>query len=182
MARYYKGKRIGVNVYTQGKFGKAFREILDTENPFLYSDGRYPTKLTAADLPEDYIEIHSRVIWYMKGFLKTAGITDLKYRWVRENHLFKDDYIYISYHGPLRETTNHWGFKNYEGYDVCVCGNDIVDIVLAAEKYSGFDTSEVRAEIEKKRVWLRDNEPEYYKDCRLDDRDIFEQWKEKGYI
>ena len=48
--------------------------------------------------------------------------------------------------------------------------------------YSGFDTSDVRAEIEKKRVWLRDNEPEYYKDCRFDDREIFEQCKEKGYI
>lgn len=182
MARNYKGKRIGANVYTQGKFGKRPRETLDTENSFLYSDGRYPTKLTAKDLPEDYIEIHSRVIWYMKGYLRTAGITDLKYRWVKENHLFKDDYIYVSYHGPLREVTNHWGVKDYEDYDVCVCGNDIVDIVLAAEKYSGFDTSDVRAEIEKKRVWLRDNEPEYYKDCRRDDREIFEQWKEKGYI
>lgn len=69
-----------------------------------------------------------------------------------------------------------------EDYDVCVCGNDIVNIVLAAEKYSGFDTSEVRAEIEKKRVWLRDNEPDYYKECRLEDRDIFEQWIEKGYV
>ena len=80
MARYYKGKRIGANVYTQGKFGKIIRETLDTDNIFLYSDGRYPTKLTAKDLPEDYIEIHSRVIWYMKGFLKTSDITDLKYR------------------------------------------------------------------------------------------------------
>ena len=102
MARYYKGKRIGANVYTQGKFGKGLREIVDTDNPLLYSDGIYPTKLTAADLPEDYIKIHSRVIWYMKGYLRTSGIVDMMYRWVRENHLFKDDYIYISYHGPLR--------------------------------------------------------------------------------
>ena len=103
MARYYKGKRIGANVYTQGKFGKGLREIVDTDNLLLYSDGRYPTKLTAADLPEDYIKIHSRVIWYMKGYLRTSGIVDMMYRWVRENHLFKDDYIYISYHGPLKE-------------------------------------------------------------------------------
>lgn len=182
MARYYKGKRIGADVYTQEKFGKGYRETVDTDNPLLYSDGRYPTKLTADDLPEDYIKIHSRVIWYMQGYLRTAGIVDLKYRWTKINHLFKDDYIYISYHGPLKEVTNRWGFKDYEDYDVCVCGNDIVDIVLAAEKYSGFDTSEVRAEIEKKRVWLRDNEPEYYKDCRLEDRDIIEQWQEKGYV
>lgn len=31
MARYYKGKRIGANVYTQGKFGKGLREIVDTD-------------------------------------------------------------------------------------------------------------------------------------------------------
>lgn len=51
MTRYYKGKRIGADVYTIGKFGKGLRETLDTENPLLYSDGRYPTKLSAEDLP-----------------------------------------------------------------------------------------------------------------------------------
>ena len=182
MARYYKGKRIGSDVYTCGHFGKGWREICDTENPCLYAHGTYPTKLTAQDLPEDYIPIHSRVIWYMKGFLRTSGIVDMKYRWVKENHLFKDDYIYISYHEPLREVVDRWGFKDFENYDVCVCGNDIVDIVLAAEKYSGYDTAEVRAEIEKKRVWLRDHEPEFYESFHLEDKDIFEQWKEKGYI
>lgn len=182
MARYYKGKRIGANVYTRGKFGKRLREILDTDNPLLYSDGRYPTKLTAEDLPEDYIEFFSRVIWYMTGYIRTSGIVDMKYRWVKENHLFKDDYIYISYHGPLKEVVGRWGFTDIEGYDVCVCGNDIIRIVLAAEKYSGFDTTEVRTEIEKKRLWLRDHEPEYYKKVLGEDKDIFELWAEKGYI
>ena len=77
MARYYKRKRIGANVYTQGKFGKGLREIVDTDNPLLYSDGRYPTKLTAADLPEDYIKIHSRVIRYMKGYLTFVCLGDV---------------------------------------------------------------------------------------------------------
>lgn len=90
-------KRIKSYIYTQGKFGKGFRETLDTENIFLYSHGRYPTKITTEDLPKDYIKIHSRVIWYMTGYLKTSGIVDIQYRWVGENHLFKDDYIYISY-------------------------------------------------------------------------------------
>ena len=51
-----------------------------------------------------------------------------------------------------------------------------------AEKYSGFDTSHVRVEIEAKRVWLRDNEPEEYERAVGADRDIFELWIEKGYI
>ncbi|MCF0115113.1 MAG: hypothetical protein HUJ56_07155 [Erysipelotrichaceae bacterium] len=175
-------KRIKSYVYTKGKFGKGYRETCDTENPFLYSEGRYPTKITAEDLPEDYLEIRSRVIWYMTGYLKTSGIVDMKYKWAKLNHLFKDDYIYISYKEPLRMETDSWGFKDYVNYDVCVCGNSIVDIVLAAEKYSNFDTTEVRAEIEKKRVWLRDNKPDYYAEAVGEDEDIFTLWKRKGYI
>ena len=116
MARYYKRKRIGANVYTQGKFGKGLREIVDTDNPLLYSDGRYPTKLTAADLPEDYIKIHSRVIWYMKGYLTFVCLGDVgdasfvkqiragKKSLVLGNHYKKKDYKRLFdeiYDGPL---------------------------------------------------------------------------------
>ena len=90
-------KRIHALVYTHGKFGKSLREILDTDNPLLYSGGVYPTKITELDLPEDYIDIQSRVIWYMKGHLKTSGIVDMEYTYSRVNHLFKDDFIYLSY-------------------------------------------------------------------------------------
>lgn len=38
----------------------------------------------------------------------------MKYRWVKENHLFKDDYLYISYHGPLKEVIGRWGFTDIE--------------------------------------------------------------------
>ena len=181
----YKGKKIGAYLYTIGKFGKGYREVINTDYPFLYSGGVYPTKLTASDLPDDYIPIHSRVIWYMRGFLRTAGITDMKYTYVKENHLFKDDYIYISYHGKIKkvdETEGIFRILDYVDYDVCVCGNDIVDIVLASEKYSGFDTAEVRKGIEEKRVWLRDNEPDYYERCVGEDEDIFSLWHRKGYV
>lgn len=49
-------KRINSLIYTFGKFGKGWREILDTDNPNLYSHGRYPTKITADDLPKDYLK------------------------------------------------------------------------------------------------------------------------------
>lgn len=181
----YKGKKIGAYLYTIGKFGKGYREVINTDYPFLYSGGVYPTKLTVSDLPDDYIPIHSRVIWYMRGFLRTSGITDMKYTYVKENHLFKDDYIYISYHGKIKkvdETDGIFKIIDYVDYDVCVCGNDIVDIVLAAEKYSGFDTVEVRKGIEEKRVWLRDNEPDYYERYVGEDEDIFTLWHRKGYV
>ncbi len=56
-------KRISSYLYTHGRFGRRLRETVDTENPFLYSHGRYLTKITPEDLPEDYIKIHSRTIW-----------------------------------------------------------------------------------------------------------------------
>lgn len=38
--------RINSNWYTKGKFDrKNWRNTLDTENEFLYSKGRYPTKI-----------------------------------------------------------------------------------------------------------------------------------------
>lgn len=177
MVCYYNGKRIGANYYTEGKFGKRIRETLDTGNRYLYACGRYHTKLTKEDLPPDYIPIHSRAIWYMNGYLRTTGIRDMRYSWVKENHLFKDDYIYVSYSVKIKETVNRYGFREYTDYDIRICGNDIVKIVLASEKYSGYDTSLVRLEIEKKRVWLRDNEPEEYAHAVGEDKDIFDVWK-----
>lgn len=53
------------------------------------------------DLPEDYIEFRSRVIWYMTGYSKTSGIVDIDYKALEINHLFKDDYLYISYKEKL---------------------------------------------------------------------------------
>ena len=175
-------KRISANLYTHGKFGRRVREIVDTDNPFLYSCGRYLTKITPDDLPEDYIKIHSRAIWYMNGYLKTSGIVDMYYTYCKENHLFKDDYIYLSYDKKLHLETTQWGYVDIVDYDVCICGNDIIDIVLAAEKYSGIDTSAVRARIEEKRIWLRNNEPYEYQRAVGEDTDIFTLWIRKGYI
>ena len=175
-------KRIKALFYTQGHFGNRIRETLDRNNPCLYSGGIYPTKITKEDLPEDYIPIHSRSIWYMHGYLKTSGIVDMDYTYCKENHLFKDDYIYISYKEKLRTEKDSWGYPRIVNYDVCISGNDIISIVLAAEKYSGFDTLSVRKKIEEKRVWLRDNEPEYYREAVGEDEDIFSLWIRKGYV
>lgn len=157
-------KRIKSYIYTQGKFGKGPNEILDTNNIFLYSHGQYPTKITADDLPEYFVQICSRIIWYMTGYLRTSGIVDIQYRWIGENHLFKDDYIYISYKEKLKKEKNKYNFEDYTNYDVCVCGNDIVDIALYAEKYSGLDISHIRKGIKEKCEWLKEYEPDFYKD------------------
>ena len=175
-------KRINSYIYTLGKFGKGYREIADTDNPYLYSWGRYPTKIKEEDLPEDFLKIRSRSLWYMFGYIKTSGIVDIGYTWCKENHLFKDDYIYISYNNKLVKHTDKYGLVDYDNYDICISGNDIVRIVLWAEKYSKVNTKKVRKEIENKRVWLKNNEKEYYKECVGEDKNIFDLWIEKGYI
>ena len=175
-----KRSRFKACVYTQGKFGKSLRETLDTDNPYLYAHGVWPTKLTADMLPEDYIEIRSRVIWYMKGYLKTSGITDMRYEWRKINHLFKDDYLHIAYGGKIEPGVDRWGYPCLNGCDVSICGNDIIPIILAAEKYSDFDSSNLRAGIEEKRVYLRDFQPDYYEQWfgkDAGDFDLFEYWK-----
>lgn len=154
--------KIYANVYTKGRFGKEFREIIDTNNEYLYSNGRYPTKIKKKDLPEDYIEFCSRVIWYMTGYIKTSGIVEIDYKATQINHLFKDDYLYISYKEKLKTERDNWGFEKYINYDICICGNDIIPIVLAIKKYSNINIDVVKRKINSKVDWYRENCQEDY--------------------
>lgn len=170
-------KRINSNVYTRGNFGKNPRETVDTDNEFLYFHGIYPTKIKKEDLPESYVEIRSRVIWYMLGYVKTADVVDIDYIPLKINHLFKDDYMYISYKDKLSYKNNRYGFMEVTNYDVCICGNSIIPVLLGIEKYSNIDTSKVREKIENKFNWWKTNYPE---DCSSSIKtidDIYEKYK-----
>lgn len=169
-------KRFNAVLYTQGRFGKEIRQTLDTDSEFLYSMGIYPTKIRAEELPEDYVKIRSRSIWYMTGWLKTSGIKDMKYSWARFNHVFKDDYLHISYDKPIEPKKDDFG-TTYCNAEISICGSDIVPLVLAAERNSGFDTTEVRAEIEKKRRWLIENGYSPCDGIDLEQTDVFEHWQ-----
>lgn len=129
-----KKKRLNSNWYTVGKFGKRFRETMDTKNEYLYSKGRYPTKIKNEDLTEDYIEFRSRDIWYMTGYIRTSGVVDIGYTYIKENHLFKDDYLFISYKEKLKFEKSKFGFCEFINYDICICGNSIIPILLAIKK------------------------------------------------
>ena len=50
-------KKINANFYTKGKFGRSFRETVNTDNEYLYSMGHYSTKIREEDLPKDYIKV-----------------------------------------------------------------------------------------------------------------------------
>lgn len=173
-------KKIKSNLYTKGKFDrKNFRNTLDTENEFLYSKGMYSTKIKEEDLPKDYIKFQSRTIWYMKGFVKTSGVKDVYYTYIKENHLFKDDYLYVSYDKKIEVVKDEFGFNNVINYDFCICGGDNIKVLFAIEENSDVDTKEVRNKITEKFNWWKENEKEDY-NRYFDGKeviDIFEYYK-----
>ena len=172
-------KKFNSFLYTKGKFGRDFRETLDTNAEFLYSHGRYPTKIREEDLPDDYVKILSRSIWYMIGYLKASGVKDVRYDPRKVNHLFKDDYLLISYDKPIVEVMTQWGTTAFEDFDVAICGNSIVPIVLAIEKYSDADTTDVRKKIQEKVLWYKENCAEEYERFFGDELiDVFERYKD----
>ena len=140
-------KRLNSFIYTKGKFDRGYGRPVDTDTEYLYSKGRYKTKIKKEDLTDDYIEIHSRVIEYMTGYLKTSGIVDIDYQYILENHIFKDDYLYISYKEKLKKEKASYGREYIVNYDVCICGNDIIPILLAIEKNSNINIDKVKEKI-----------------------------------
>ena len=60
-------KRLNSFIYIKGKLDRGYGRPVDTDTKYLYSKGRYKTKITREDLPKDYIEFNSRVIQYMTG-------------------------------------------------------------------------------------------------------------------
>ena len=171
-------KRLNSFIYTKGKFCRGYGRPVDTDTEYLYSKGRYKTKIKKEDLTDDYIEIHSRVIEYMTGYLKTSGIVDIDYQYILENHIFKDDYLYISYKEKLKKEKASYGREYFVNYDVCICGNDIIPILLAIEKNSNINIDKVKEKIYYKVSWYKENcKDEYTREFGNRDIDIFEEYK-----
>ena len=169
--------KINSNWYTKGKIGT--KNIIDKDKEFLYSKGIYPTKIREEDLPKDYIKFQSRTIWYLTGFLRTSGVKDLYYTYIKENHLFKDDYLYISYDKKIEKVKDKYGYNRIINYDFLICGNNNIDVLFAIEENSNIDTRKVRNKIREKFEWWKENEKEDYKSCfKEKEVDIFEYYKE----
>lgn len=89
------------------------------------------------------------------GFISAAGVKHLLY--VPDyifNHRHKYDTLYISYDEPIRQDAGDHGLKLYDGYKHAVSGALIIDFVDAAEKYSGYDVSDIRRELKRKSDWF----------------------------
>lgn len=119
------------------------------------------SKVREEDLPEWYI--YGR--YYKRfGFLKTKGITDLKYcpnKWV--NHYLKDDCLYIAYGGKITEKTDGTDkYERYVGWNERIWGNEILDVVKGARDYSHYDITEICQQLKEKAEWIRKEYPDEF--------------------
>lgn len=176
-------KKINADWYSKGKLDRKTWIPTDEKNKFLYSKGFYPTKIKEEDLSKDYIKIRSRTIWYMTGFVKTSGVKDLYYTYLKENHLFKDDYLYISYDKEIEKIKGKYGNDEVRYFDFFICGGDIIKVLFAIEKNSDIDTTEIRNKIKEKFEWWKTNEQnDYRRSFRGKEiEDIFEYYEKTLY-
>lgn len=172
-AKLYTFSRIK---YTKG-VGLHYEEL---EDNCLYSNLKYPTKITPEDLPK----------WFVKGryyknygFLSAKGVVDMVYKpnmWI--NHMFRDDSLYISFNKPIREVdVEVFGRmrKDYEDYDYVIEGTYAIDFVAAVKKYSDFDTTAIEGAIIEKAAYFIEKFPEEHE--AQDGDKIIEYLNQKFY-
>lgn len=124
----------------------------------LYSNGKYPTGIRPEDLPDSYIKGN---FYGIDGYMKASGIKYLLYvpnLWI--NHFLKDDFLFISYDKPIVMKEGGDSKWDNEGYDEYVWGSEIISMLKAAEKYSGYDISSIKQQIEEKRQILMQKHPD----------------------
>ena len=136
----------------------------------LLSHGRYRTKFTVEDIPEWYCKLRRRGEY---EYVRAKGVKHLLYKPnLFHNHMFKDDFLYISYDRPIRPRENAFRFTTFYIADNLLWGWNIVSFLKAADKYSDLDITGIKEEIEQKRVWFQKTYPDDYA-REVGDRDIF---------
>ena len=165
-------KKITANLYTETRIARNNSKDtwIQKEHNFLFSQGKYNTKITANDLPEWFVK---GCYYRHSGYLSARGVVALFYRpnYVF-NHMFKDDFLYISYDRPIVPVPREQSIYCCEGFDEYIYGWEIPDFLKAAQKYSGNDITRIVQEIEKKRQWFQKTFPEHYR-LEVRDDDLF---------
>ena len=162
-------KRFNSRLYTKEKIIHSNRQLryVTDKNGYLFAQGIYPTKIRAEDLPEWYV--YGR-FYKCFGYLSAAGVVDMHYVPSKySNHFLKDDFLFISYHAPIVEHPEESSiFERYSGYDERIYGNEILNFLNSAKRYSRYDVSEIAQQIQKKAEWLPQAFPEEFGDFRFD--------------
>lgn len=153
-----KKRKPTATLYTHIRFHNRLRE--DTRNPdgYLYAYGHYRTKIFPSELPEWYVRGY---MYKTQGYMSAKGVKYLVYEpnYTVDNHLYKYDKLFISYDEPIKPTVSKNGYEWFDGYKYVLDGPTMVDFIDAAEKYSNYDVSEIRKELEKKKAWYYERNP-----------------------
>ena len=152
-------KRIKANLYMDSKFSIKGFKIEKSPQGFLFSEGRYRTKILPEDLPEWYVYGY---LYKRHGFISAKGVKHLVYvpNYTFDNHLHKDDMLFISYGEKIEPYKTELKSSWYKGYDHIISGHLIESFVDAAEKYSAYNVNEIRQEIKRKQAWYYERNPE----------------------
>jgi len=154
-------KLINAMLYMESKIvhknGEGLYAVSDP-NGYLFSCGRYPTKILPADLPEWYIYGY---LYKRHGYLSAKGVRHLLYKpnYVFDNHLHKYDTLYISYEKEIEPYETEHDSVLYKGYDDAIGGSLIPKFVEAAGKYSGYDIENIQKEIAQKQAFYYERIP-----------------------
>ena len=155
-------KRIKANCYMTSKIIYDKEGLYAKEDPggYLFAQGKYRTKILPKDLPEWYV---AGYMYKRHGHISAKGVKDLLYKpnYSFSNHLHKYDTLLISYNEKIVPYKDEHSFSWYKGYDDALGGNCLVEFVKAAGKYSGYAVDEIQKEIEKKRKWYYERNPEH---------------------
>lgn len=116
---------------------------------YLFTKDGYRTKIKPEDLPE----------WYVYGYfhkcycyLSAKGVVDIAYYPNYNNHIHKDDVVLISYNKKIKRAKYAIycdGFDEFVDYDE--------KYILAVEKYSGLDLSDIKKAALEKEKWYYEN-------------------------
>lgn len=156
-----KPSGIRAHIYMESKTRRSGRkqEWITDPNGYLFSGGIYPTKIKPSDLPEHYIYGY---MYHQHGYISTKGVKHLVYKpnYVFDNHLFKDDFLFISYDSPIVPDHNQPIYNWYAGYDEVLSGSIICKFVDAAARFSNYDMSDILLELQRKRDWYKERNPD----------------------
>ena len=144
---------------------------VSNEDGTLFS-GRYRTKIKPTDLPPWYLYGRYYNRW---GYMSAKGITDMVYIPNKSrNHFLKDDCLLISYSGSILEKPGGKGcvHEDYEGWDQCVWGSEIITILRGARKYSSYDIEPFVEKIRGKKEYMNEMFPDHFDPDRWNKIDV----------
>ena len=140
------------NFYTDRKYKTINHHLVKVsdKNNFLFANGIYKTKILEEHLPEYFVKLYFGV---KNQYISVRNIKDILYKPnYFTSHLYKDDFLYISYDKPIiRNKTDNY----YINYEVLIYGSAIIDFIKALKENNTYDVKNIEEELNKKREWFK---------------------------